>query len=158
LKQAEPLGSACYYNGIELLYTAPHFERENKMVSTMNIALWIVQAILAIKLASVSFSHALQQDKDVMKQAILKMGPSSQGWHYGVAVLTLVSGVGLVLPAALGWRPWLTIWMAVSAAVLMLISIIFHVRYREKPLVFADVILFALAAFVAYGRWALFPF
>lgn len=128
------------------------------MVGTMNIILWIVQAILAIKLVSVSFSHAVQQDKDAMKQAIQKMGSSSKVWHYGVAVLTLVSGVGLVLPAVLSWRSWLTIGVAAATAILMLASIFFHVRYREKPLVFADMILFALSAFVAYGRWALVPF
>jgi len=39
----------------------------------------------------------------------------------------------------------------------MLFSIIFHIKYRENPKVFAGVILFAMTAFVAYGRWVLVP-
>ena len=124
----------------------------------MNILLWIIQAILALKLVSVSFSHAFQQDKETMKQSIVKMGPSSRVAHVATAALTLIGGVGLVLPAALGWNPPLTVWIALGVALLMLVSILFHVRYRDKPLIFADVILFALAALVAYGRWALAPF
>jgi len=123
----------------------------------MNLVLWIIQAILAVKLASVAFSHAFQQAKETMRQSTQKMGPSSRFWHFGVAVLTLVGGVGLVVPAALEWRSGLTVWMALFTALLMLVSIPFHVRFREKPLIIADVILFAMAAFVAYGRWALLP-
>jgi hypothetical protein len=38
-------------------------------------------------------------------------------------------------------------------SVILLFSIFFHVRSREKPKIFVSVILFAFAVFVAYGRW-----
>jgi hypothetical protein len=42
-------------------------------------------------------------------------------------------------------------------SIMLLASIFFHVKFREKPQVFVSVILFAFAAFVAYGRWVLAP-
>ena len=124
----------------------------------MNIALWIVQAILAIKLITTAVSHAFPQSKVEMRQAVEKMGTGSRLWHGLVAVLTLVSAVGLILPGLFGVQTQLVLWAAVLTGVLMLASIFFHVRYRDKPIIIADIVLFILAAFVAYGRYALAPF
>jgi hypothetical protein len=34
---------------------------------------------------------------------------------------------------------------------------IFHLRSREKPMIFVSLVLFAFAAFIAYGRGVLAP-
>ena len=117
----------------------------------MDIALWIIQIILAIKLASVAFTHGLRHSMPTMQAAIQKMGKLSIPLLYGVAVCNLLGAVGLILPGRIASVT------AAIVAILMLLSIFFHVRSREKPNVFVSVILFILAAFVAYGRWALVP-
>ena len=124
----------------------------------MNIILWALQVILAIKLLTTSLSHGFQTSKPEMKQAVDKMRTSSRFWHALIAILVFVAAVGLILPGWLGIYPQLVIWTAALAALLMLVSIYFHVRFREKPKVFVSVILFVFAVFVAYGRIVLVPF
>jgi len=123
----------------------------------MNTLLWIVQGILGIKFLTTAFSHGIPTRNANMKQAIEKMGGYSLLLHRLVALVILFSAVAIILPAYLGMDNRVTIYAALLQAGLMLVSIPFHVLSREKPLVIADVILLLLAAFVAYGRWRLFP-
>jgi hypothetical protein len=127
------------------------------MEMTLNIAIWIIQIILGIKFITVSYTHGLRQTRPTMQQAIQKMGKFSQPLLYIIAVCTFIGSVGLILPAALGILTWITPVMAVILSIMMLFSIIFHVKCREKPNIIVSVILCTLAAFVAYGRWVLAP-
>lgn len=81
----------------------------------MNIVLWIVQAILAIKLVSVAFTHAFQRLLPTMQEAIEKMGkvsptdPHPGGAYHvrGIAGIDPPGGFG-ILPAhhpGHGWHP-----------------------------------------------------
>jgi hypothetical protein len=122
----------------------------------INIVLWIVQAILAIKLLTTAFTHGLRHDKPTLREAIQKYGLGAGPMLYLAALGTLLVALGLVLPGLLG-AGWLVSPMAAAAAVMLLVSIYFHIRAREKPNIIVSIILCALAAFVAYGRWALAP-
>lgn len=123
----------------------------------MNILIWFVQIVLAIKLITVTIGHGFRQNQPKMQEAIQKMGESSRALHFLIAGLTLVGCVGVVLPTALGVFPWITVGTAVVTAILMLVSIPFHIRSRQTPNVFASLILGAMAVFAAYGRWVLVP-
>jgi hypothetical protein len=124
----------------------------------MNFAIWVAQAILAIKLITAAFSHGLPWSKPAMQQAIEKMGDSARFWHTLIAILCILAAAGLILPGLLGFWPQITAWAAGVTALMMLGSIYFHVRFRDKPMIFVSVILFALAVFIAYGRLVLSPF
>jgi len=52
---------------------------------------------------------------------------------------------------------WVTPLAAAFLAVMLLISIGFHLNCRETPKVWVLLILFVLSGFVAYGRWYLAP-
>jgi membrane-bound acyltransferase YfiQ involved in biofilm formation len=93
-----------------------------------------------------------------MQAAIQKMGKLSQPLLVIIAICTFIGTLGLILPGVLGLPTWITPVMAVILSIMLLSSIFFHVRYREKPKIFVSVILFVFAALVAYGRWALVPF
>lgn len=123
----------------------------------MDIALWIIQVILAIKLVSVAFTHGLRHSMPTMQAAIQKLGKFSVSLLYGIAACTLLGAVGLILPGLLGASNRITSVTAGIMGILLLLSIFFHIRSREKPNVFVSVILFIFAAFVAYGRWMLVP-
>jgi hypothetical protein len=74
-----------------------------------------------------------------------------------LGVLELVCAVGLIVPAALHWRPGLTV---LAAAVLALESLVFigvHVKYREVTPIVMSAVLGLLMAFIAYGRVVLKP-
>jgi hypothetical protein len=40
---------------------------------------------------------------------------------------------------------------------MMLVAVGFHIACRENPKTAVSLVLFALAAFVAYGRWMIAP-
>lgn len=123
----------------------------------MYIILWIVQGILAIKLVSVSFTHAFQRSLPTMQEAIQKLGKASRPILTLVAISTFIGALGLILPGILGVTPRITPVTAGILSIILLVSLFFHVRSREKPKIFVSLVLFALAAFVAWGRWAIVP-
>ena len=123
----------------------------------MNTFLWALQIILAVKLLTVTLNHGLQQGKQTVQEASQKMGPSARTLLYLAAAGTLGGSLGLILPGLLDTVTWLTPLTAALMAAMLLVSIFFHVRSREQPKIFVSVILFAFAAFVAYGRWVLVP-
>ena len=96
-----------------------------------------------------------------LHQAAQQPAPERQGSGVpalaGAAVVMFIASLGLILPAVLGSLTWLTPFAATVLALMMGISILLHLKSREKPLVFADIILFVLCAFVAYGRWVIVP-
>jgi uncharacterized membrane protein len=121
----------------------------------MNTILWIVQILLAIMFLLAGVLHGFQQER---AKAQLK-------WPADVAppLLTLIGiaeilgAFGLILPALTGVLPWLTPLAALLLAVIMLLAAGFHITRREYPNIVFNIILLALAAFVAYGRWVLGP-
>jgi uncharacterized membrane protein YphA (DoxX/SURF4 family) len=124
----------------------------------MNTFLWALQIILAVKLLTVTLNHGLQQGKPSMQEAAQKMGLPARTLLYLAAAGTFTGALGLILPGLLNAAAWITPLSAALMAVMLLVSIFFHVRSREQPKIFVSLILFAFAAFVAYGRWVLVPF
>lgn len=123
----------------------------------INTALWVIQIILGIKMLNVSYSHGLRQSQPTIQEAMQKMGRFSQPFLYLISVFTLMGTMGLILPGVLGSSTWIIPVTAALLSVILLFSIYFHIKFREKPKVFVSVILFAFAVFVAYGRWVLVP-
>jgi len=121
----------------------------------MAIALWIVQVILAIKLLSVAYSHGLRPGQEKMAESIQRIGPAARPLHVATAILSLLGCLGLLLPAIPSVPVSIIPATAAFVCLLMVASIIFHVRSREKPAIFADAILAAMAAFVAFMWWVL---
>lgn len=123
----------------------------------MNVILWIVQVVLTLKFLSVTISHGLRQDAEKMQRGVERFGRFTQPVLVLTALGTFVTSVGLILPPVLGVMTWLTPLSAALLALMMLLGLGFHIGCRERPYIWVAVILFALAAFVAYGRWMLAP-
>ena len=123
----------------------------------MDVVIGILQILLSIKFISVSYSHALRQDKTQMQEAIQKMGSSARPFLFVIASLSFLCSLGLILPFAVRIPAWAIPVSAAILAALSLLSIPFHIKYREKPNTFAGLILFAMASFVAYCRWFVIP-
>jgi len=122
----------------------------------MNVLLWIVQAALALLYGS---GGAYKTFKFAELATQMQALPHA-GWR-ALGVLELVGAVLLIVPAATKWMPSLT---PLAAAVLTLETLGLAVLYAQyslkltaaNPLVWA-VVMALLAAFVAYGRYALSP-
>jgi hypothetical protein len=123
----------------------------------LGLILWIVQAILCIKFLSVAYTHGFGSSNPQMQKSRLKLGLASRPLHLLAALGAFFGCLCLVLPAVNQSLAWMASIGAAWLAVLMAISIGLHLASREKPLVVADLVLLALAAFVAYGRWAIAP-
>ncbi len=123
----------------------------------MDMALWAIQIILSIKLITVSYTHGLRQSQPIMQEAIQKLGKFSRPLLYIISVCTFIGAVILALAGVLRLPNWVISITAVIMAIMLLFSIFFHIKSREKPKIFVSVVLLVFAAFVAYGRWALNP-
>ena len=123
----------------------------------MNTVLWILQIILGVKFVSVAFTHGFRRDKTEMQQAIQRLGAAAPLLLTLAGLGTFLGGLSLVIPAANGSLAWLVPLAAAFLAGMSLLSIAFHLAARESPKVWVSLILFALAAFVAYGRWLIVP-
>lgn len=123
----------------------------------MNILLWILQAALAFLYLSGGAFKALRSAELAGQWRELPAG----AWRV-LGIMEVVGGVLLLLPPLLGWVPRLT---ALAAAVLALETLVLAALYARRSLALkaTNPLLWALpmgllAAFVAYGRYALAPF
>lgn len=124
----------------------------------MNILLWVLQVVLAVKFLSVAYTHGLRPDAAKMQRGNQRFGGATRPLLALIALGVLAGALSLVLPAALEVASWLTPLAAALLAVMMLAALGFHLACREKPKSAVSLVLFALSAFVAYGRWMLAPF
>ena len=105
---------------------------------------WALQIILAVKFTSSAFIHAFRQDKPTLQYGIQKKGPKSKPILAVVSALLALDAVFLILPRALGWDAMITVYAAALGALLMLGSIVFHLKCRETPKVWVSGILIVL--------------
>ena len=118
-----------------------------------NIVLWIVAGLLAaVFLAAGAVKLAWSREKLVAAGMGLA-GDFSPGALKALGAVEILGGVGLVLPAALGVAPVLVPLAAVGVTLLMAGAIVVQVRRREIPPVAVNVVVIALALFVAWGRF-----
>jgi DoxX-like family len=93
-----------------------------------------------------------------MGEAVRWVEDFSPGFLKALAVLELMGAVGLILPAALGIAPVLVPLAATGAVLLMVGAVIVRLRRGEGRLVAGNLVLLAVAAFVAWGRFGPEPF
>ncbi len=122
----------------------------------MNHALWTTQAILAIVFL-VTGSLKLTQPIGKLAKSMewVKTTPTALVRLLGLA--EVLGALGLVLPTATGILPWLTPVAAVGCAIVMLGASVHHASRHEYQKLGFTVVLFLLAAFVAYGRFLVIP-
>ena len=126
----------------------------------MNVALWIIQILLAIVFL-MSGSMKARKSKDELK----KMGGKQLEWVDDVSarkikligILEMLAGVGLILPQLTGIMPWLTPLAAVGLMLTMIGALMLNMRRGNRFAIIENIVLLLLAAFVAYGRFVLVP-
>lgn len=118
----------------------------------MNIALWIIQALLALIFLMAGFMKTFRPiDTLAEKMPWVTKVPSVLVRLLGIA--ELLGAIGLILPILTHILPWLTALAAVGLALIMLGAIVLHASKREIPVVGVTIVILILAVFVAYGRW-----
>jgi uncharacterized membrane protein YphA (DoxX/SURF4 family) len=74
-----------------------------------------------------------------------------------IGLAELAGGLGLILPALTRIQPQLTPLAGASLALDMFLAAGFHLTRGEFGFIVPNLVLLALAAFVAYGRWKIVP-
>jgi uncharacterized membrane protein YphA (DoxX/SURF4 family) len=121
----------------------------------MNVVLWILQVLAALVYGASGIMKVFMFDE--VSQGVQAFDALPREAWIALGVLELVCVVGLIVPAALRWRPALTVVAAATLALESLVFIAVHARYGEiMPLVMSGT-LGLLMAFIAYGRKVLRP-
>jgi uncharacterized membrane protein YphA (DoxX/SURF4 family) len=121
----------------------------------MNIALWVVQVLLAAAFGMAGFMKATQP-KEKLQTQMAWVGDFSQNQVRIIGVLELLAAIGLLAPLGLNILPWLTPLAALGLVAVMIGAAVTHFRRGETPMIAVNTVLALLAAFVAYGRFGLF--
>jgi DoxX-like family/beta-1,4-mannooligosaccharide phosphorylase len=124
----------------------------------MNLALWIVAIVLAA-----SFAGSGMMKLSVPKDKLVKAG---QGWAQDfssnnirlIGFIEVLGAAGLILPAVTHIAPILVPLAAIGLVLVMVGAAIVHARRHEALNIAVNVVLLALAAFVALGRFGPYPF
>lgn len=119
--------------------------------SGLNIALWIVQGLLALTFAGTGLWKLATPVPDLAGK-MPWMGQVSPAFLYTTALFDLLGGIGLVLPSLTRIKPGLTVLAALGCVGLMLAAILFHVSRGEAGNTPFNFVLVALCSFVAWGR------
>lgn len=120
----------------------------------MNVALWIGQALLAVIFTVSGVGKSTQSLQRMIEtgQTAAKIVPLPVMRLAGVS--ELVGVLGVILPWWTGVARALTPVAATGFGVIMVLAATVHTRLREPRTVAANMAILALAAFVAWGRYA----
>ena len=121
----------------------------------MNILLWVLQVLAALLYGASGVMKVFMFDK--IREGVASFGALPREAWKTLGILELICTVGLIVPAALHWKPTLTVVAAIVLAMESLVFIWVHVRYREIPPIILSGVLGLLMAFLAYGRMVLKP-
>ena len=121
----------------------------------MNIALWIVQILLA---AMYGMSGSMKTFQTVKAKEQFPWAKNrSDSFVRFVGTSELLGALGLILPLVTGILPWLTVLAAVGLVLIQLLAIFTeHLPKKEYNVIPINLVLVVLATFVILGRWALF--
>jgi uncharacterized membrane protein YphA (DoxX/SURF4 family) len=124
----------------------------------MNLALWIVAIVLAASFAGSGLMKLL-----VPKDKLVNSG---QGWAQDytptsirlIGLVEVLGAAGLILPAVTHIAPILVPVAAIGLVLVMVGAAVVHARRKEAMNIGVNVVLLALAVFVAWGRFVPYPF
>ena len=116
----------------------------------MNIALWIVQVLLALLFLFAGGMKLVMPMDEMMKQMPIPL----PGWFMiFTGVVEVLGAIGLILPWLLGIRPGLTPLAAAGLAIVMVGATVYTFAAGDIAPALMPLAVGLLAAFVAYGRW-----
>ena len=119
----------------------------------MNIALWIIQVLLALL-----FLFAGGTKLVLPIEVLMSMGSPNQvhlpGWFLRfIGVCEVLGALGLILPGLLKIRPRLTSLAAAGLVIVMIGATVVTIMADGIGPALVPIVVGLLAAFVAYKRW-----
>ena len=118
----------------------------------MNTALWIAQGLLAAIFLFAGGMKLILPIEEMTKQI-----PMPGLFLRFIAVCEVLGAIGVILPWLLRIRPGLTPLAAAGLVIVMIGATVYTLAAGDVAPALISLVVGALAAFVAYGRWRLTP-
>ncbi|MDO9486247.1 MAG: DoxX family protein [Actinomycetota bacterium] len=122
----------------------------------MNTALWIAAGLLAAAFL-VTGILKLTQPKEKIRESLGWVDDFSPRQVKAIGAVEVLGAIGLIVPGITGVAPVLVPIAALGLALVMIGAAVTHIRRGEVPLVIVNLVLFAMASFVAWGRFGSYP-
>ena len=120
----------------------------------MNIALWVVQGLLAALYLGAGVMKLVRPREQMVASGNFDWAKDvTDTGLKGIGAVEVLGAIGLILPAVLDIAPILVPLAAVGLAVIMAGAIITHGRRKEYPQVILNTIILVLAVVVAILRF-----
>jgi uncharacterized membrane protein YphA (DoxX/SURF4 family) len=119
----------------------------------MNIALWILQILLAVAFAAHGILF-LAPPAEMVAQMNESIPPALRLF---IGVAEVLAAIGLTLPGITRIQPWLISGAAAGLMIVTASATVLHISRGETSSAATTAILFALATVVAYMRWKVQP-
>ncbi|GAB4382988.1 MAG: DoxX family protein [Salibacteraceae bacterium] len=119
--------------------------------NTLNILLWIAQVILAAIFLMAGFMKSFTP-MDELADSLPWVTNTPVALVRFIGISELLGALGMILPSALRILPKLTVVAAVGLCIVMVLAAGFHILRSEWQALPINFALFALSAFVAWGR------
>ncbi|MFD5428830.1 DoxX family protein [Streptomyces sp. NPDC127084] len=119
----------------------------------MNTALWITASVLALLFLVAGLMKISQAREKLAASGMAWAEDIPAGAIKAIGAVEVLGAVGLVLPAAVNIAPGLAPWAALGLAATMLGAAATHARRKENQMIALNLVLLALAAVVAWGRF-----
>ena len=119
----------------------------------MNIALWVLQVLLA----AAFLAHGLMLLAPPPDIAVLLSASLPRWFWVFLGVAEVLAAVGLTLPGVTRIQPALVVWAAAGIMIVMVSATIWHLVRREFSSALITLLLLAMATFVAYMRLRVLP-
>src|SRR5688572_12562887 len=114
----------------------------------MNIALWVLQVLLAVAFAA----HGLMMLFPSPEIAAQMNANLPRWFSLFIGVAEVAAAIGLILPGLTRIMPFFVTWAAVGIAIIMVSASGYHAVRGEVSGTVTTFILLLMAAFVVYGR------
>lgn len=126
-----------------------------KKSNLLHIVLWVIQVLLAVAFGMVGFMKTTAPIEQLAEMGMNFVNHTSVELVRFIGVSEILGAIGLILPSALRIKPILTPIAAIGIATIMVLAVREHLTQNEP--IIANVVMFALAAFVAWGRFKKAP-
>ena len=122
----------------------------------MDIGLWVVQGLLAVVFLMVGMAK-LTKSKEELAERMDWVEDFSLGTFRFIGGVEVLAAIGLILPGLFGIAPILVPIAASGLVVTQIGAVIVHARRSEPKMIIGNVVLIALALFVAWARFGDYP-
>src|SRR5688572_26339126 len=121
-------------------------------MNLMNLALWIVQGLLAAGFGISAWCKARWSRERLVASGQTGVQDVPMQLIRFIAACEALGGVGLIVPWMTGIAPALTPAAAVGLGAIMIPAAVIHTRQREPRNVATNMVILAACVFVALGR------